>query len=166
MRLFKKAEAKRKLSDSEKAELEKRAYDLGFEVGYHKHSELGWVSERYAALESVAKEAGLLELVSENYRKGKETGTKNRERDMKLGLSKKAKEKERHATEALYEMSSQEKDRIHLGSGFTAFQENKEYQHIMLQHPSVTKLPSLTEMSRTVERPQMINGFRLLVPKE
>lgn len=166
MRLFKKAEATRKLSDSEKAELEKRAYDLGFEVGYHKHSELGWVSERYAALESVAKEAGLLELVSENYRKGKETGIKNREKDMKLGLSKKTKEKERHATEALYEMSSPEKDRLHLGSGFRACQENKEFQHIMLRYPSVTELPSLTEMSGAVERPQMISGFRLLVPKE
>lgn len=166
MRLFKKADAKRKLSDSEKAELEKRAYELGFEVGYHKHSELGWVSERYAALESVAKEAGLLELVSENYRKGKETGTKNRERDMKLSLSKKTKEKERHAAQALYDISSQEKNHLHLRSGFTTFQESNKYQHTMLRYPSVTELPSLTEMSGAVERPQMINGFRLLVPKE
>lgn len=165
MRLFKREEAKRMLSDSEKSELEKRAYDLGFEVGYHKHSELGWVSERYAALESVAKEAGLLELVSENYKRGKETGTKNRERDMKLGLSKKTKEKERHSTEAFYDISSQEKDRIHLRSGFTSFQENNERLYGMLQHPNVTELPSLTEISKAVERPQMINGFRLLVPK-
>ncbi len=166
MRFFKKVETKRNLSDSEKAELEKRAYDLGFEVGYHKHSELGWVSERYAALESVAKEAGLLELVSDNYRRGKETGAKNRERDMKLGLSNKEKDKGRNVSEALYGISSEEKDRIHLRSGFTSFQDNNEHLFSMLQHPSITELPSLTAMSRAVERPQMINGFRLLVPKE
>lgn len=166
MRLFKKAEAKRKLSDSEKAELEKRACDLGFEVGYHKHSELGWVSERYAALESVAKEAGLLELVSDNYKKGKEIGIKNRERDMKLGLSKKAKERERHVSEDLSGISVEEKERIHLRPGFSSFQDNNEHLHNMFQYPIVTELPTLIEMSKAVERPQIINGFRLLVPKE
>jgi len=159
-------EPKRKLSDSERAELEKRAYDLGFEVGYHKHSELGWVSERYTALESVAKEAGLLELVSENYKRGKETGTKSRERDMKLGLSKKEKNKGKHASDTFYAISSDEKDRIHLRSGFTAFEENKEHIYSILQHPSITEMPSVTEIPRAVERPQMINGFKLLVPKE
>lgn len=166
MRLFKKVETKRKLSDSEKAELEKRAYDLGFEVGYHKHSELGWVSERYAALESVAKDAGLLEIVSENYKRGKEAGAKNRERNMKLGLSKKESDQGKHASGSLSNISSEEKDRIHVRSGFKSFQDDNEQLYGMLQHPGITDLPSLTEIPRAVERPQMINGFRLLLPKE
>ncbi len=166
MRFFKKAETKRNLSDSEKAELEKRAYDLGLEVGYHKHSELGWVSERYTALESVAKEADLMELVSENYKKGKETGAKRRERDMKLGLSKKEKNKGKHASEALYDCYSQERDRIHLRSGFTSFQDSNVHPYSMLQHAGITEMPSVTEIPRAVERPQMINGFKQLVPKE
>lgn len=166
MRLFKKGETKRKLSDSEKAELAKRAYELGFEVGYHKHSELGWVSERYSALESVAKDAGLLELVSENYRMGKEAGTKDRERDIKLGVSKKEQIRKKHAFEALSFIRSEEKDFIHLKSGFSSFQEKNENVMSMLQHPSVTDLPSLVEISRSLERPQMLNGFKLLIPKE
>ncbi len=166
MRLFKKMETKRKLSDSEKAELEKRAYDLGFDVGYYKHSELGWVSERYAALESVAKDAGLLEIVSDNYKRGKEAGAKNRERDMKLDLSKKTKDQGKHISGSLYDISSEEKDRIGLRSGFKSFQGDNEHLYGMLQHPDITDMPSLTEIPRAVERPQMINGFRLLVPKQ
>jgi len=114
----------------------------------------------------VAKEAGLLELVSENYKRGKETGTKSRERDMKLGLSKKEGNKGKHASEALYGLYSQERDRIHLRSGFTSFQNNNEHPYGMLQHAGITEMPSVTEIPRAVERPQMINGFKLLVPKE
>lgn len=166
MRLFKKVETKIKLSESEKAELEKRAYDLGFEVGYHKHSELGWVSERYAALESVAKDAGLLEIVSDNYKRGKEAGAKNRERNMKLGLSQKEKDQGKHASGSLSNISSEEKDRVHVRSGFKSFHDDNEQLYSMLQHPGITDLPSMTEVPRAVERPQMINGFRLLFPKE
>lgn len=166
MRLFKKVKQKRKLSDSEKAELEKRAYDLGFEVGYHKHSELGWVSERYTVLESVSKEADLLELVSENYKKGKETGIKSRERDMKLGLSMKEKNKKKHASEVLHDLNSRERERLHLRSGFTSFQDKSTHSFSMLQPPKITEIPSATESSKAVERPQMIRGFKPLVPKE
>ncbi|MGB3907000.1 MAG: hypothetical protein WBL02_01035 [Methanomethylovorans sp.] len=165
MRLFKKVGTKRKLSDSEKAELEKRAYELGFEVGYHKHSELGWVSERYAALESVAKDAGLLEIVSDNYKKGKEAGARDRERNMLLDLSKKEKNQRKRTSDPLYNIVSEEKDRIHVRSGFRPFQDDTEQFYSMLRHPDITDLPSMTEITRAVERPQMIDGFRLLLPK-
>ena len=55
VRFFSKKEEKTQLTDAEVAELTKNAYELGFGVGYHKHSELGWVSERYSMLEDLAK---------------------------------------------------------------------------------------------------------------
>jgi hypothetical protein len=85
---------------------------------------------------------------------------------MKLDLSKKAKNQGKHVSGSLYDISSEEKDRIGLRSGFKSFQGDNEHLYGMLQHPDITDMPSLTEIPRAVERPQMINGFRLLVPKQ
>jgi hypothetical protein len=63
-------------------ELIKRVYTLGYDVGYHHHSEIGWVSDTYNALAGQADDAELKNLLRQYYRKGIEEGEKRRKRDI------------------------------------------------------------------------------------
>ncbi len=89
--LFKKEDKgkKKTISESERSEIAKEAYKLGFEVGYHKHSELGWVTERFSHLDKFASERGLEEFVKAYYSRGRDDGVRSKERDIHSGLSKK-----------------------------------------------------------------------------
>jgi hypothetical protein len=70
-------------------ELIKRVYALGYDVGYHHHSEIGWVSDTYNALAGQTDDAELKNLLRQYYRKGKEDGEKRRKRDMHGRAAKK-----------------------------------------------------------------------------
>ena len=50
-------------------ELIKRIYALGYDVGYHHHSEIGWVSDTYNALAGQTDDAELKNLLRQYYRK-------------------------------------------------------------------------------------------------
>ncbi|SFM24592.1 hypothetical protein [Methanolobus profundi] len=165
VRFFTKKEEKTQLTDAEVAELTKNAYDLGFEVGYHKHSELGWVSERYSMLEDLAKEAGFGTLVKEKYTKGKEEGLKAKERDMHAGLSKKEAEKERNQAKGEYGALalSGDKERL-IESGYGNFLSN-EHSAGMIQRPSLMNLPDATSRIKAIDRPSQLQGFKPLFPK-
>ncbi|MHC1566718.1 MAG: ATPase domain-containing protein [Candidatus Syntropharchaeia archaeon] len=62
-----------KKSDRRK-ELLKKIYRLGFEVGYHGHFEIGWVSERYRELLEEARKHGLEREAEDYYKKGRGMG--------------------------------------------------------------------------------------------
>lgn len=165
VRFFAKKEEKTQLTDSEIAELSKNAYDLGFEVGYHKHSELGWISERYSMLEELAKEAELADLVKEQYTKGKEDGIKSKERDINAGLSKKEAEKKRNESKLDYNAFNQDHHKRLIESGFKSSLVTDDHVFGMISQPSFMNLPESTSRTRALDRPSQLQGFKPLFPK-
>lgn len=57
----------------------KRAYKLGFEVGYYGHYEsLGWIRRENAGIRKMAQDLGITLDVSTAYEKGKRRGSEQR----------------------------------------------------------------------------------------
>ncbi|MDG6244254.1 MAG: hypothetical protein QCH31_07680 [Methanolobus sp.] len=167
VRFFTKKEKKAQLTDAEVAELSKKAYDLGFEVGYHKHSELGWVSEHYSLLEDLAKEAGFDKLVKEKYTKGKLDGVKAKERDMHAGLSKKEAEKQRKDSKGDYGaliLPGMSQKPIESGYGSSLVSDDSIAG--MILQPSFMNLPESTSRTKVIDRPSQLKGFKPLSPKK
>ncbi|KXS40750.1 hypothetical protein HWN40_05895 [Methanolobus zinderi] len=165
VRFFKKKEEQTQLTKSEIDELVKNAYSLGFEVGYHKHSELGWVSEQYSMLEDLAKESGLGKLVSENYGKGKEEGIKTKERDVNAGLSRKDAEKQKSRSDSSHEQIGEQIKNPKIEAGYQSQREIDDNTIVAIQQPGVTDLPSSTSRPKAIDRPSQIKGFKQLIPK-
>ena len=165
VRFFSKKEEKTQLTDAEVVELTKSAYDLGYEVGYHKHSELGWVSERYSMLEDLAKTAGFATLVKERYTTGKSEGIKAKERDMHAGLSKKEAEKERQDSKVVYDISISSNTNGRIDSGYGSSVVTDKSIAGMILRPSLMNMPESTSRTKVIDRPSQLRGFKPLYPK-
>jgi len=63
-------------------------YRLGFEVGYHGHSEIGWVSQRLTSLLRLAERLGLKKLAMQYYERGKKDGALKRSYDVQARFFK------------------------------------------------------------------------------
>jgi hypothetical protein len=164
VRFFKKKEEQTQLTRSEIDELVKSAYKLGFEVGYHKHSELGWVSEQYSMLEDLARESGLGKLVMQNYRDGKEYGTRAKERDLKSDMSKRNSEKQSERTNIFPELPEVIVKQT-IEAGYKSQRTADANTAGLIQQPAMTDLPSSTSRTSAIDRPSQIKGFKTLTPK-
>lgn len=166
VKIFKKNESNRELTDTQKQKLIKSSYELGFEVGYHKHSEIGWVKERFNSLYEFASQDGLGNSVREKYGVGKSEGARNRERDMKAGLSKRGVDKDK----PLPSSSSVLLPQSHNSSGIdNSFKKRDLFQAgspAPLERPQLTDLPENTSLTKAVERLSMLDGFKTLSPKK
>jgi len=165
-RLFKKDENKKTISEPERAELAKRIYELGFEVGYHKHSELGWVTERRSKLDAFAREYGLDEFIRSYYIEGKENGARSKERDMHAGLSGKVGEKEVeqvHVPSA--RVSFGEKPEEDFENSFKRRDTTDERTYAPVKQPTMIDLPDVTLVTKAIDRPTLLKGFKALMPK-
>jgi len=77
-------------------------HEFGFEVGYFKHDEEGWVSRKYQEICNIVKENNLDIDVENNYQTAKNEGIEKRRSDVLKGLSGKSgstKIKEKTGTE-------------------------------------------------------------------
>ncbi len=71
---------------SKKEDILKKAYILGYEVGYYGHYEsIGWVKRELRKLESVAKEEGIEYEFWEIYKRGKDDSRKARSYEITEG---------------------------------------------------------------------------------
>ncbi|WP_135389672.1 hypothetical protein [Methanolobus halotolerans] len=165
VRFFKKKEEQTQLTGSEIDELIKSSCNLGFEVGYHKHSELGWVSEQYSMLEELAKESGLGKLVSENYKKGKEDGAKAKERDVNASLSRKDAQKQKNRSDATHDNTIEEDIGRSIEAGYQSQRSIDDNTIVAIQQPAMTDLPGSTSRTKAIDRPSQIKGFKQLIPK-
>lgn len=166
VRIFKKHESKIELTEAQKQILIKSSYELGFEVGYHKHSEIGWVKDRFNALYEYASQGGLGNFVKENYECGKSEGARNRERDMKAGFSKKSLD----GNKTLPAFSPIQHPKPNKSSGIdNSFRKKDSFQASSpapLEMPQFTDLPENTSLTKAVERPSILDGFKQLSPKK
>ncbi|HEC57790.1 MAG TPA: hypothetical protein ENI32_07990 [Candidatus Syntrophoarchaeum butanivorans] len=92
MSFFLKKRKKKGSKDLNKAEsrLIKSAYNLGYEVGYNHHSEIGWVEDELAKILEMAQECGLEEEVRSVYERAKKNGARDRDHAIASALSRKA----------------------------------------------------------------------------
>ncbi|WP_292486913.1 hypothetical protein [Methanohalobium sp.] len=159
---FKKSNDTRKLSstsESRNTEVLKKVYDLGFEVGYNKHSELGWVTDKYSRLYSLSKMYGLDEYVHRYYIRGKREGAQEKEQNLYASLSreeKKNKDEEKELQES-QELNSE----TNFESGFGCTYSN-DYECIQspAQKPTMMDLPDFLAKPKKLEKPDSVKGFK------
>ena len=156
---------KKSISESERSEVAKEAYKLGFEVGYHKHSKIGWVSERFSHLDTFASERGLEEFVEAYYSRGRDDGVKSKERDIHSGLSKKGIKKEEKQSESPKERVIQEKPEITFEQGFKSTRELDDHMYSPAKQPTMMDMPQATSVTKSISRPTLVDGFKPLKPR-
>ena len=162
--LFKKKGEKKTLGESERLELSRKAYELGFEVGYHKHSELGWVVDSYSKMETFARKYDLLNLVNGYYAKGKEDGLQSKKRDMNVALSKRDIENEKEESVSAFQLPRAE-IKVDFESGFSSSHGASGRTYAPIEEPTMIVPPKMTSMIGSIKIPEQIKGFEPLVPK-
>ena len=163
--LFKKNEKKKTINESERSEVAKEAYKLGFEVGYHKHSEFGWVTESYSHLDKFASERGLHDFVNAYYDKGRVDGVKAKERDIHSGLSEKGIAKEEEQAGLPKESVVFEKIEPVFEPGFKTHHTTDEHNYSPTQQPNMLDMPEATSIIKSISRPALVDGFKPLKPR-
>ena len=166
VKIFKKKESKRELTEPQKQTLIKSSYELGFEVGYHKHSEIGWVKERFNSLYEFASQGDLGQSVRENYETGRSEGARNRERDMKAGLSKRVADKDKSLPDSSSALLPQSHNSSGIDNSFRKRETSQGGSPAPLERPQLTDLPENTSLTKAVERPSMLDGIKHLSPKK
>lgn len=129
----------------------KEAYKLGFEVGYHGHSEVaGKIGRKRFEIFKMAKKFGIQKECQAYYEKGKEEGKQRRAKDMWKGKAGDIGEKkESHAP----------RDFVTILDG--------EYEGVT-KEPEFTQEPTMTQMIKALDIPGFLQGFRagLKKPRE
>ncbi|MDI3539470.1 MAG: hypothetical protein PWQ52_593 [Methanolobus sp.] len=168
--LFKKEKESKVISQADRAHLAEVSHKLGFEVGYHRHSEIGWVQEQLSKLYGFADEYDLRDFARENYLRGKEEGARAKERDTKSGLRGSGTDgktesrpasvsTERPAATAPASFSGSD-------SGYTVQRTTIETSSAAIQQPTLVDLPENVRLTKAVEIPSMLEGSRQLLPKK
>lgn len=142
------------LSDVDKKKIIEQMYGLGFEVGYHRHSEMGWIKESYNKLLGSATDNSFRHLLEKYYAKGKIDGLEKKKLDLRT-----------HSTVA---KKTEDKSIPHIEP--TPFIENSRSlnkttrQYAPTAHASMTSEPTAVNRPIVVDLPASLNGFRPLKP--
>ncbi|ETA68005.1 MAG: hypothetical protein PWQ51_545 [Methanolobus sp.] len=169
VRIFKKQEdEKKELPHDGKVQLADASRRLGFEVGYHRHSEIGWVRDKLVQIYSFADQYDLNDFVKEHYNQGKEEGAKAKDRDTKSGLTRMANGKAEPEVPPNFTIERTKNEHSVPGkrSGFS----NAEYDFSgpseVTRQPRLVDLPDNIERAKVVERPSFLEGAKHLTPKK
>ncbi len=144
---------------TQQEQLLKEAYELGFEVGYRRHSEIGWVRESFLKLQSMSKELSLGNSVSLQYQNGKQEGIVSREKGLKIDVSADASLSRDKTDSAVFFSGPVKKDTF--VSGFRS----PSFENIVsapVEKPRVIDIPQCTSLGNIIARPSNIKGFRPL----
>ncbi|MDY0386415.1 MAG: hypothetical protein RBT65_04660 [Methanolobus sp.] len=167
VKIFKKKEEKKTLPEENKFQLADASYNLGFEVGYYRHSEIGWVQEKLSQIYNFAEEYGLKDFVKEQYNGGKEEGSKLKERDTKSGISRKSASNElEQASVILTERMKKDHTSSNVDSGYKRSNLAFSGSSDMIRQPGLVDLPENVERPKSIDRPSFLNGARHLTPKK
>ncbi len=165
--LFKKDREIKQISAEDKGKLAEAARNLGYDVGYHRHSEIGWVQESLSRLDEFAAQYDLKDFARDQYKVGKEDGSKSKERDTKTGLFKGTDEegKEDHVSVS----SDRHETNIpasKINSKYRSISYDRGNSSAPIQQPSLTSMPGSVEFPTAVERPSILEGSKHLLPKK
>lgn len=167
VKIFKKKEEKKTLPEEGKAQLADASRSLGFEVGYHRHSEIGWVQEKLSQIYKFAEEYELRDFVKEQYNGGKEEGSKLKERDTKSGLFRESASYEVEQPSVI-STDRVKKDRTssNIYSGYKRSNVVFSGSSDMIRQPGLVDLPENVERPKSIDRPSFLDGARHLTPKK
>ena len=131
--------------ETERAELIKKIYELGFEVGFKNHSEIGWVVREYDSLVEKALKLGIRSAES-YYHDGKIKGRASRD--------KSDESKEKHVDIVKNVTVSEIKNQTG---------EIELFEVLQLQRkPGLGELPNLVKQVEHTEVPGLLDGFKPL----
>lgn len=122
-----------------------KIYELGFEVGYNNHSEVGWVLREYTGLMKEARTLGIQSPES-YYDNGKIKGKSSR--DKGIGESS----EKRNIEVRISSASDTKADLSNLSEDTDHF----------LKKPSHSEIPHLVEKISMVEIPKLLHGLKLI----
>jgi hypothetical protein len=134
--------------EQERAELIKKIYELGFEVGLKNHSEIGWVLREY---NTMAEKARTLDIKAPEiyYHDGKLNGKKSKDKGNDIKASGKAPDPVKKVNVA--EIKIESGDMI------------EEFEVLRSQRkPGCNELPNLVKKAKSIEMPQLLKGFKPL----
>lgn len=132
---------------AEKEQLLNKIYELGFEVGYKNHSEIGWVLREYNRLMGEAESLGI-QSPENYYTDAKLKGKASRDK----GISE-------YSGKAAQEVGIDRPAGAETGAGNLPEEERTDR---CLRKPSLDKLPSLVEKITMIEIPKFLYGFKFL----
>ncbi len=136
-----------KTTDKDRQLLVNKIYELGYEVGYKNHSEVGWVMREYTRLINDALRLGIHSPES-YYNDGKIRGKMSRDK----GVGD------------FSEKGTREMSNNHVsGTGFN--KANSADAIHSLKKPPFSDLPCMIERISMVEIPRLLRGFRLIQKK-
>jgi len=122
-----------KIGHYNREELIEAIYELGFEVGYFKHNEDGWVGRKYTEICDLSNKIRLDIDIEDYYQAAKKEGIKKRRYDVVKGLSGKSE-------------PTEEKEKIKIGSSQSEIKSDKK---------SVSgNKPKCTEFNSPVKKPE------------
>ena len=143
------------LSGEDKKKIIEQMYGLGFEVGYHRHSEMGWIKESYTKLlDSAVDDNPFKVLLNNYYIKGKTDGLEKKKLDLRTHSTvakKETNESISHIEQTSFIDESRSSNRA-------------ARQYAPTAHASVTSKPSVVDKPIVVDLPQSLSGFRPLKP--
>lgn len=134
--------------EKERAELIKKIYELGFEVGLKNHSEIGWVLREFNDLSENALSVGI-KSPETYYHDGKLKGKKSKDKGSEEKPHEKSNDLKR---KSLYsDLIIESNDLI------------DEFEVIKSQRrPELNDLPGLVKQARMIKKPRLLEGFKPL----
>jgi hypothetical protein len=166
VKIFKKPGVKKTLPKDGKEQLADASRRLGFEVGYHRHSEIGWVQEKLTQIYKFADQYDLRDFVKEHYNNGKEEGSKTKDRDTKSGLSRGIATEEPEKPSNIQVEIIKNDYPVRIGSGYKEFNNELSGSSGMILQPGLVNLPDNIERTKAIERPAFLDGAKHLTPKK
>jgi hypothetical protein len=130
--------------EKERAELIKKLFELGFEVGFKNHSEIGWVLREYNNLVEHSHKLGI-KSPEIYYHDGKLKGKMNRDKTNEVNAPEKA-----------VDLVKKTVSEIKIEPG-----EIEEFGVLHSQRkPRLNKLPNLVKQAGYTEVPGLLDGFK------
>lgn len=161
MDFLKKSKDKLTLAELKKAELEDKSFNLGLEVGYNKHSEIGWVKENLVKLKTLSENLGLGDVISAQYLYGKQEGAIAREKGLKIDAFQKAEQNE--GTSVTIDLiAGPEKE---FDTGYRDHASNDKL-FAPIDRPKFLSTPECTSLTKAIDRPTNMDGFKPLRPRK
>ena len=136
-----------KTGEKDKAEVTKKLYELGFEVGFKSHSEIGWVLREYNDLINKASKLGIKSPDS-YYTDGKTRGKTSKDTGV-----------DAHKTEQKADVFVKKVDASGIMAGFDDNIEEIE-TNTPQKKPSSIELPKFIRKGKASEIPGLLEGFK------
>lgn len=130
--------------EKDRVELIKKIYELGFEVGFKNHSEIGWVLREYNTLVEQSNKLGI-KSPEIYYHDGKLKGKKSRD-SIDVKAPEKAFDHMKNVTVPEKKIEPREFE------GFVVLRSQRK--------PGLNELPSLVKQSGHTEVPEFLDGFK------